>query len=262
MILHVTNGDSAGGTLKLIFREDRVLSWRAVVHDVPKREDWTAEEAMLRGPWAEVVLWFEHDLFDQVQVLELLDLLKGRHDVTLIQPNEYLGPMDQATLGSLFPTRRPVTGERYREAGRAWAAFRAPVPHGLTEFAIFDRLCEEYPAVEDGCTRTERFILRTLAAGYRNRRALFAEFGASEDPVWMGDLPFFDVLAGLQRGPQPLVNGQNQVTAKGRAVLEGREDRILGNGIDRWIGGVHLAGADSPWRWNRALKRFEAGKTS
>jgi hypothetical protein len=35
----------------------------------------------------------------------------------------------------------------------------------------------------------------------------------------------------------------------GRAVLEGRADRVALCGIDRWIGGVHLT-SDRCWRWD------------
>ena len=34
-------------------------------------------------------------------------------------------------------------------------------------------------------------------------------------------------------------------------MLAGRGDAIRLNGIDRWIGGVHLVGADAEWRWDR-----------
>jgi len=33
-------------------------------------------------------------------------------------------------------------------------------------------------------------------------------------------------------------------------VLAGRADQIALNGIDRWIGGVHLTGRDGGWRWD------------
>jgi hypothetical protein len=33
-------------------------------------------------------------------------------------------------------------------------------------------------------------------------------------------------------------------------VLAGGADQIALNGIDRWIGGVHLQGHHVPWRWD------------
>jgi hypothetical protein len=45
-----------------------------------------------------------------------------------------------------------------------------------------------------------------------------------------------------------------RLTAAGRRVLGGDADHVALNGIDRWIGGVHLAGTDSPWRWHEGTE--------
>jgi len=36
-------------------------------------------------------------------------------------------------------------------------------------------------------------------------------------------------------------------------VLAGKADHITLNGIDRWIGGVHLFGNQVPWRWDERV---------
>jgi hypothetical protein len=41
-----------------------------------------------------------------------------------------------------------------------------------------------------------------------------------------------------------------QLTDAGARVLAGEGDQIALNGIDRWIGGVHLQGHHVPWRWD------------
>lgn len=43
-----------------------------------------------------------------------------------------------------------------------------------------------------------------------------------------------------------------RLTDMGARVLAGTADHVTLNGIDRWIGGVHLRGHDVPWRWNDA----------
>jgi hypothetical protein len=45
-------------------------------------------------------------------------------------------------------------------------------------------------------------------------------------------------------------DGTLSITEAGRAVLEGRADRIALCGIDRWVGGVHLRPGDRLWRWD------------
>jgi hypothetical protein len=45
--------------------------------------------------------------------------------------------------------------------------------------------------------------------------------------------------------------GEIHLTEVGRAMLEGRVDWVRLNGIDRWLGGVHLEGGESMWRWDQ-----------
>ncbi len=42
----------------------------------------------------------------------------------------------------------------------------------------------------------------------------------------------------------------------GESVLDSKKDHIGMNGIDRWLGGVRLHGADSMWRWDRERSRL------
>jgi hypothetical protein len=226
-------------------------------------------DALFARTWDEIVLWFEHDLYDELQWLQVLDRLYGRAGVSLIRTQTYLGEMTPRQLAACELARRPAAGRDYEEARRGWLGFTADTPEPLAGFPALRRLCEEYPWTSDGCSRTERAILRLCAAGVRERGALFSAYQETEEAKWLGDWPFFDCVEGLQRGArqaeacptraQPLLDSELKPTAKGRAVLEGTDDRILGNGIDCWIGGVHLAGPDTPWRWDALSAGFRRG---
>jgi hypothetical protein len=52
--------------------------------------------------------------------------------------------------------------------------------------------------------------------------------------------------AGTPTGPATEVG----LTGDGARVLAGEADHVTLNGIDRWIGGVHLTGRDVRWRWD------------
>jgi hypothetical protein len=65
----------------------------------------------------------------------------------------------------------------------------------------------------------------------------------------------------MAQGPHPLLrldpSGRPvkratgvDLTDTGARVLAGQADQIALNGIDRWIGGVHLQGHRVPWRWD------------
>lgn len=45
-----------------------------------------------------------------------------------------------------------------------------------------------------------------------------------------------------------------RLTEMRQRVLAGEADHVTVNGVDRWIGGVHLLGYHAPWRWNDATE--------
>ena len=135
-----------------------------------------------------MVLWFEHDLYDQLQ---LLDVLALAHEAgvapELIVVDSFpgkpsfhgLGELTAAELETLWETRRPATEAELAAAAAAWTAFRAPEPDELMRLAAtgtpelpllapaLRRLLEELPAEGDGLSRTERQALGAIAGGAR-----------------------------------------------------------------------------------------------
>ena len=83
---------------------------------------------------------------------------------------------------------------------------------------------------------------------------LLEEHASDETPLVTidgpGPLPRFD------DPPVSLEQWRFSLTPAGRAVLAGREDRIRLNGIDRWVGGVHLSGRGPAWRWHPREQRL------
>jgi hypothetical protein len=48
-------------------------------------------------------------------------------------------------------------------------------------------------------------------------------------------------------------------TAAGLRVLQGDADHVGLNGVDRWVGGVHL-GPDGRWRWDEGTETIVASR--
>jgi hypothetical protein len=302
--LHVTNGDCAADALRAAGVRGTVVPWRDVLHEGPvpaglslselgaARAAWMAEQgwgaadfrerdATLAGFAAhdETVLWFEHDLYDQLQLIQVADWLAEHAPagapVSLVNPPEYLGPAAPERIAALFAERRALTGEQRDVARRAWAAFRAPDPTAIERVlaggtgalpflaAALRRHLEQFPAARDGLSRSERQALEAVADGATTPEAAFAEHNRREDPVWLGDSTFLGYLRALASGPDPLLRmeGGLRLTATGRAVLDGRADRVRANGIRRWLGGVHLHGPDARWRWDGAAGRLIEGSS-
>ena len=231
------------------------------------------------------MLWFEADLYDQLQIVQILAALRslgvaaGR--VTLICIGEHVGSAHFGGLGELSSeqlARLPetaataLTPAALEHGARAWAALRAPDPAGLRAIAAtpsaelrflaeaFDRLGREYPSTRDGLSLTERRILAAVAEGAPDAGAAFVRAAAREARPFLGDTWCFDRMTRLAGGPEPLLAAEPappvgrhtrlELTPTGRSVLEGGADQVSLNGVDRWIGGVHLQGRAVPWRWD------------
>lgn len=316
-MLHITNGDSVVGTFRQAGFPGTYLSWLDVLHDGPVPQTETLAELSdvrsqalagfgrdsyekIRAEFAardqalenfrqheEVVLWFEHDLFDQLQLIQLLDWF-GRQDLaktrlSLVQIGSYpgvkpfhgLGQLSGAQLARLFPARTPVTREHSATAREAWQAFRSAGPEALPEIArqtspalpflaaALKRFLEEYPWTSDGLSRTERQILQAVAAGSRAQKDIYRQSREQEETPW-GDLSVYLRISGLASGKSPALaeakKDEYAITADGRRLLEGKADWItLRGGVDAWLGGVHLKGEQPQWRWDAGGKNLVSG---
>jgi hypothetical protein len=157
-----------------------------------------------------VVLWFEHDLVDQLQLLQTLAQI-DETEVELIQTDVYLGSLEPEKLEALWPGRRLLDGATIAAAREAWRGvtqgdFDQDVPHLPHVRPALARLAEE-PA------RTKRQLLAALAEGPRTPAQLFAANQEQEEAIFLGDTWCFlfiyelsqvGKLAPLGDGPMPL----------------------------------------------------------
>lgn len=303
--LHITNGDSVIYTFRKAGLAGEHLAWADVLNEGPvpaglPLEDLSAvraryltergfgnaikinhqfskRDATLRkaGTFDEVVLWFEHDLYDQLQLLQLLTTIEALQlpygHVLLIQSDEYLGMMTADELMALYPKRRSLTAALSAAADRAWRGFTAETPHELRALCDGEiaglphlqpalwRLCEEYPSLETGVSRTQRQILESIAQGAQRKEDVFKRASSREEALFMGDASFYRFLDDLTEGDAPLVvaiDDGYDLTVLGRRVLAGDADwRQEAPPAERWIGGVRISAQDD-WRWDEARKSF------
>lgn len=305
-MLHVTNGDAAVEGIGAAQIGGDLLAWRDVLHEGPVPMGVTAAELrtvragfLARCGWAderevlrqlarrdqrldkaiaageEIVLWFEHDLYDQLQLLQVLDRLafqRGAARVSAVFSGDYLAAQSTPELVALFAAAREIGPLEIELGRRAWAAFRSEDPRRVEELLAGDlsalpylrpalaRHLEQFPSTTDGLSRSERQALEELADGPLPALELFRAAQRREQAHFVGDAVFELYLAELAREPNPLVEQAGEgywlLTALGRAVLAGEEDRVAVRGLDRWLGGVRLLAPRRVWRWNPTARRL------
>jgi hypothetical protein len=309
--LIITNGDSAAELLAAAGVDGTILPWRDVLHDGPivgggietcsaRRAPYLAtrfglDEADIGAAFAErdrlvrghagfdrIELWFEHDLYDQLQLVQVLSCLADEdrsEGVMLVQADDFLGNQTAASILRFAGFARPVTNDDLDLAAAVWADLAMPTPEAAARWIeeeteplpflapALHRFLEELPAPGSGLGRTEATALAVLAGGTRKAADLFRAVIAGEEAPFMGDMSFFALLGDLARAEIPLIaigararheptpstpaaEADIALTGTGRAVLADEADHVQLNGVDRWWGGTRLEG-HHVWRYDR-----------
>jgi hypothetical protein len=243
----------------------------------------------------ELVLWFEHDLFDQLNLIQLLTWihrhLPGSKTVSLICVGSFpghpkfkgLGELNADELASLFEIRHRVHEEHYVQAEDAWRAFRSDTPEAVDALrrtrmtalpflsTALTRLLQEYPWTRDGLSRTERRLLQLVEQEPVTLNDLFPRMHEGEE-YYITDLALADMVHTLSNTTPPLASfthGEGErlfrgvvgITDAGRETLSGARDRLSTGAIDRWIGGVHIRPGGTIWRWDNEWQSVRQTQT-
>lgn len=318
--LNITNGDSAVGSLREAGVEGAIIPWRDVLHEGPVDASLPLEQLSKQrarfiagNHWAdiaqvdrefqerdraiqnlsevtEVVLWFEHDLYDQLQLLQLLDHFsngaRGSRSLSLVLSDRYLGPLGADDLRQLEASRTPASTEQLSLAKRAWNAFGSSDPTKIERLlqedtaalphlaAALKRHLEEFPSTVNGLSRSEREALTAISEGRVTPIAAFVEVAAKQESIFLGDSVFYSYVERLSGSDNPLVTWRDgstvvaptdatasdfvkremMLTSLGLHVLAGEKDWQSISARTRWLGGVEIK-PPSTWRWDPDARR-------
>lgn len=196
--------------------------------------------------------------------------------------------MYQDQIMPLFEQREEVTDKVFGSATTAWRAYRSPDPEAIQDAINDDNSAlpfladslrahlARFPSVRNGLGRVENKALELINKGNTDFISLYSEY-EDEDPIYgFGNLHFFNELrrvanvhdpllvirdvdeVQIEDSAGPIIKASVEITDTGRLILTGEQHFIDLNGIDLWLGGVHLKNNGPGWRWdeqNRALQR-------
>lgn len=239
--LHITNGDSTSNTMIEAGLSGTIIPWRDILHDGPVpaglslqdlatvRAEFLTQSGVARyaevlesfhqrdqvlesfSQFNQVIIWLEHYLYDQLQLLQLLawfaDQDTQQTDIKLICIDQFsgvnpfygLGQLDTQQILSLLGSEQRVTHQQLELAKQGLVAFTAETPNVLVDFldedlsafpflkaALFRHL-EEYPDSKTGLSRYERQILEMVASGIQKPVRLFIAHQKLERAPYLGD---------------------------------------------------------------------------
>jgi hypothetical protein len=229
-----------------------------------------------------IVLWMEHDPFDQLVMTRCLAHYRTRPTrpmLELISVNRFPGSIRFIGLGQLPPEalrllwqqRTPVTEDQLQLASDIWSALCLEDPRTLASITragtpalphlapALHRLLQELPSVRSGLGLTEQLILQRLLDGETSLRQLFASLVYESDPLpHATDLMLLQMVRRMQSVSQPLLmcssapriwDAKLTMTEIGKRVLEGSLDFLSLQPAARWVGALKIGGP-RVWRWN------------
>lgn len=258
------------------------------------RQAWSALTQL--DNYERLVLWFEHDSYDQLILaclLHQLDQQPPKAKIELIAVNSVpgvkrfigIGQLAPDVLAWLWPQRKPVTRALMHLGAQAWGALCADTPERLMNLVeagtpelpmlgtALRRHLLELPADSNGLGFSEQQTLEILRGlGPLPAGKVFAQLMRENEPLpYLGDMMFWWLIQPLLNAVDPAIRVSAdteapwpqrvlELTATGISVLDNLRDWLDCGPDERWIGGLKVRSGQAHWRYDRAVDqpRFRA----
>jgi hypothetical protein len=297
-ILNIVNGDMAIEIMRKAHINGDFLPWYDFLHEgpVPKtlsihqlsqiranfisqqgfgfieqlEQDFQQRDKKLESyhKYKKIILWFEHDLYDQLQLIQVLSwfFINNIENIklSLVSTHHYIGECSKEEIIKLLNYEQEITQEHLKLADKAWSAFQEPTPVAWFNLLKTDtetlpflentikRMLEEFPNTRNGLSRSAHQALLTISKGIENPREIFNRCQNYEKQKFMGDIIFWKILDEFVENKiiSSQKNGQIlKITELGQNLLNGKINYLHIKPINRWIGGTKLTN-DAVWCWN------------
>jgi hypothetical protein len=225
---------------------------------------------------SEVHLWVTQSLHDQLLIaliVLLFDRFQFDHSKLRVVefpethqkwPIRTVGELNPETINRLNHGPRSLDPEQIEELRKVWRAYTSNDPGLLIEYLAgssslpflqraMAELVQRYPDVQTGLNRWDNALLQqTIENGPLLLRVFGYTWVFDDTPDIVGESYLFDRITKLggTNVSSPLVSLSTsdlprkrpivEITDFGKRVLAGEANHVEENGIDDWIGGVHL----------------------
>ena len=272
-LLHILNGDATLELFKQTEIQGDLFVWREILCEGPTHPQvgseafWQLRTAFLStrypeqakkyltafrqqlrsidlGSYDEIVLWFEHDLFCQINFLGVIAWLNHNshpnQSYSWVRIDKLTNYQDLIGLGEIAPedypklleNRQPLKRSEIHQIGELWQIYSSGQHELLVEksqalapehfpylTASLVKHSRRFPKAENGLNELEELALKTIAAHKLTDRQLVGQLLRQDRLYGFGDLQFFDLIHQLQ----DLFNssqGPLQLNQRGQDVLE------------------------------------------
>lgn len=275
-LLHITNGDSFTERLKTLPFKGDIVTWREMLCEgktlssVGSESFWKTRFEFLNKNYRiskswfvektlkeyrslcshkqqdQIVLWFEYDLFCQINMLAVLSWLKTyrRHaEISLVCSGKEdnterlygLNELSDEQLTEIYERRIILSQDDIEYADYVWQLYCSDNPMRLENLADFDSFqfkylseaikahLQRFPTIKNGLNAVENTVLGVAREQKpKSKRELIGKILQNQGFYGFGDSQYERMITTLK----PLFSSFNPVrlSTKGKAILEKREN--------------------------------------
>lgn len=291
-ILHITNGDSTTKYLRKLKFSGEFVTWREMlcegktITNVGSEQFWKTRFDFLKSSYKvskkkfidytlkeyrnlcqkknqdEIVLWFEYDLFCQINMIAMISWLKKHrkgHQISLVCSGKVKGSKKMFGLSELsqnqieehYKNRIELTTDDIEYADYIWQLYCSDSPlrletvHKFNPMSPFQYLTaaleahlQRFPSIENGLNAVENFVLETTHNHQlSSEKQLIGKLLSNQKVYGFGDVQYLEKIQRLKS----LFATFNPVTLNkmGKKVLERQQNfyRQIRNDIS-YLGGA------------------------
>lgn len=272
-ILHITNGDITTNYLKKLKFSGEFITWREMLSegkttsDIGSETFWKTRYDFLKSSYNiskkkfidytlkeyrnlcnqkeqdEIVLWFEHDLFCQINMLAVISWLKRYrqgHKISLVCSGEIKGSNKMFGLSQLnatqikqhYKNRVSLNQNDIEYADYIWQLYCSDSPLRLETVYKFNPMSpfkylataieahlQRFPSIKNGLNIIENTIIKTAdSQEFSSKKEFVSELIKNEEVYGFGDLQYdhnINTLGKLFTSFNPV-----KLSEKGKQVLE------------------------------------------
>ncbi|WP_341524773.1 DUF1835 domain-containing protein [Nostoc sp. UHCC 0302] len=263
-------------------------------NDARKRLEREYSQLHSSYEYERVVLWFEHDSYDQLVLAYVLHHFWQTQSfpkhLELICIKAFpgverfvgLGQLSSEALRTLWQQRRTITRQDLQLGHRVWQALTNESPQGLIEIVnsktpeippmarALQRHLQELPWINNGLGLTQQLTLSILAEKPTMAAdQLFRTLVVEKEPLpYLGDMMYWYVLGEMLQSSYPPfeITSESreepwhkrilQLTDTGRALVKGELNWLEISNSDRWVGAIRLVSGRPLWMWDNLQNRL------
>lgn len=272
--LHITNGDNFTEKLKTLNLKGDIVTWREMLCEGKTetnvgsesfwktRFDFLHKNYKISKAWfiektlkeyrtlcnhkqqEQIVLWFEYDLFCQINMLAVLSWLKAYRkyaEISLVCSGKQVGSdklsglneLTDEQLLNLYENRKTLNQDDIEYADYVWQLYCSDNPIRLENLSDYGQFQFDYlggalqahlkrfPTIKNGLNEVENNVLKlSLKQRPKSKTELMSTVLDNQGLYGFGDTQYERVITKLK----PLFSSFNPVrlTKKGKEILEGR----------------------------------------